>query len=133
MFEPSGDLVTSGSFGVQRWPVQLDAGRREFRIGPPRQLPLPAGIEQIAEDRSGRTVALARLDFSHVYTPERTFQVGPLDHVKAVAVSPDGEYLATGCHGTAGFQVWRLRDSARRRIWSLKGLSASSSAPMANG
>ena len=27
MFEPSGDLITSGSIGVQRWPIQLDAGR----------------------------------------------------------------------------------------------------------
>ena len=43
MFEPSGDLLTSGSIGVQRWPVQLDPDRGEFRIGPPRQLPLPAG------------------------------------------------------------------------------------------
>ena len=44
MFEPSGDLLTSGSIGVQRWPIQLDPDRGEFRIGPPRQLPLPAGL-----------------------------------------------------------------------------------------
>ena len=111
-FEASGDLLISGPGGVWRWPVRLDLDRREFRIGPPRKLPLPAGIEQIAEDQSGRIVALARLDFAHVNTSERTFQVGPLDHVKSVAVSPDGQYLATGCHGTAGFQVWRLHDSA---------------------
>jgi hypothetical protein len=42
MFEPSGDLITSGSIGVQRWPIQLDAGRGGFHIGPPRRLPLPA-------------------------------------------------------------------------------------------
>ena len=59
MFEPSGDLLTSGSIGVRRWPVQLDLDRGEFRIGPPRRLPLPAGACGIAEDRSGRIVALA--------------------------------------------------------------------------
>ncbi len=44
LFEASGDLLTLsvGSLGVQRWPVQLDPDRGEFRIGPPRRLPLPA-------------------------------------------------------------------------------------------
>ena len=42
MFEPSGNLLTSGSAGVVRWPVRIDQERREFRIGPPRKLPLPA-------------------------------------------------------------------------------------------
>ena len=128
-FEASGDLLTSGPRGVWRWPVRLDLDLRKFRIGPPRQLPLPPGIEQIAEDQSGRIVALARHDFAHVNTPERTFQIGPLDHVKSVAVSPDGEYLATGCHGTAGAQVWRLRDSAllaHREFEGLVGVKFSS-------
>jgi serine/threonine protein kinase/WD40 repeat protein len=35
MFQPSGDLITSGDIGVQRWPVHLDRDRGEFRIGPP--------------------------------------------------------------------------------------------------
>ena len=43
MFEPSGDLITSGAMGVQRWPIQLDAGRGEFRIGPPRRAPVAGG------------------------------------------------------------------------------------------
>ena len=59
MFEPSGDLITNGSMGVQRWPIQLDPDRGEFRIGPPRQLRLPASLGGMAEDRSGRIVAKA--------------------------------------------------------------------------
>jgi hypothetical protein len=35
MFEPSGDLITSGEMGVYRWPIQLDASRGEFGIGSP--------------------------------------------------------------------------------------------------
>jgi hypothetical protein len=41
-FEPSGDLLTSGVSGVLRWRIQFDSDHGEFRIGPPRRLPLPA-------------------------------------------------------------------------------------------
>ena len=108
MFEPSGDLITSGSIGVQRWPVQLDPDRGEFRIGPPRRLPLPAGPAEIAEDRSGRIVAMANHTYAYVATPERTIRVGPLDDCRSVAVSPDGQWLATGSHLAGGAQVWRI-------------------------
>ena len=62
LFEASGDLLTSGSIGVRRWPVRLDRDLGEFRIGPPQPVPLPAGFEEIAEDQSGRVVALAGAD-----------------------------------------------------------------------
>ncbi len=114
IFEASGDLLTSGPIGVRRWPIQLDLDRGEFRIGPPRQLPLPAGDCGIAEDRLGRIVALPDHDFAFVATPERTIHVGPLDDCRYVAVSPDGEWLATGSHlGRKGAQVWRIRDATK--------------------
>jgi hypothetical protein len=114
IFEESGDLLTTGPIGVRRWPVQLDLDRAEFRIGPPRPLPLPAGNCGIAEDRQGHTVALADHDFAFVATPERTIHVGPLNDCRYVAVSPDGQWLATGSHiATKGAQVWRIRDGAK--------------------
>ena len=112
MFEPSGDLITSGSIGVYRWPIQIDAGRGEFRIGHPRQLPLPAGLCAIDEDRSGRIVAKANHNYAFVATPERTIPVGPLDGCRYVAVSPDGQWLATGSHDR-GAQVWRIHDATK--------------------
>jgi len=113
-FEASGDLLTSGPIGVRRWPVQLDLDRGEFRIGPPRQLPLPAGDHVIAEDRMGRIVAVPDHDFAFVATPERTIHLGPLDDCRYVAVSPDGQWLATGSHvATKGAQVWRIRDATK--------------------
>jgi serine/threonine protein kinase/WD40 repeat protein len=121
-FEPSGDLLTSGPSGVWRWPVRLDQKQRDFRIGPPRRLPLPAGIEQIAADRAGRIVALARIDTVFVSTAERIAEIGPLVNAKFVAVSPDGEYLATGSHGSAGVRIWRLRDSAPVAHMELEGV-----------
>ena len=68
MFDPSGDLITSGSMGVLRWPIQLDPEPGESRIGPPKSLPLPAGNCRIAEDRSGRIVAKADHEVAYVAT-----------------------------------------------------------------
>ncbi len=114
MFEASGDLVTSGSIGVRRWPFRLDLDQRQFRIGPPTQLPLPAANYGIAEDRMGRIMAWADHDLAFVATPERTVHVGPVDDCRFVAVSPDGEWLATGSHvATKGTQVWRIRDASK--------------------
>jgi serine/threonine protein kinase/WD40 repeat protein len=112
-FEPSGDLLTSGSLGVQRWPIQLDLDRSVFRIGPPRPLPLPPSNCGIGADRSGRIVALADHDFAFVATPEGTIPIGPLDDCRGVEVSPDGQWLVIGTHLDRGGQVWRLRDATK--------------------
>jgi eukaryotic-like serine/threonine-protein kinase len=122
MFEASGDLLTSGSIGVRRWPVQLDSDRGQFRIGPPHQLPLPSGAGWIAGEGAGRIVALANFGTTHVLTPERNFEVGPLDDVRYVAVSPDGKWLATGSHGKNGAQIWRIGDAARVADLRVEGL-----------
>jgi WD40 repeat protein len=112
MFEPSGDLITSGSIGVYRWPIQIDSDRGEFRIGRPRRLPLPGGVCAVDEDRSGRIVAKANLNDAFVATPERMIHVGPLDDCRSVAVSPDGQWLATGSNHR-GAQVWRIHDATK--------------------
>ncbi len=109
MFEPSGNLLTSGSAGVVRWPVRLDQERREFRIGPPRKLPLPASNGQLDEDRTGRTIALANGTNVCVATTGGMFGVGPLDDCRGVSLSPDGQWLATGSHAR-GARVWKVRD-----------------------
>jgi eukaryotic-like serine/threonine-protein kinase len=114
IFEASGDLLTDGAIGVRRWPIHLDPERGEFRIGPPRQVSLPAGSGGVAEDRSGRIVAMPDHDFAFVAAPEGNVHVGPLDDCRCVAVSPDGEWLATGNHPPAiGAQVWRIRDATK--------------------
>jgi WD40 repeat protein/tetratricopeptide (TPR) repeat protein len=112
IFEPTGDLLTGGTAGVQRWPIRLDPARGDFRIGPPRRLPMPASFGQLSEDRSGRIVALANGHYAQVVTPERTSRIGPLDDGRGVAVSPDGRWLATGNH-VLGAQVWRIADGTK--------------------
>jgi serine/threonine protein kinase/WD40 repeat protein/tetratricopeptide (TPR) repeat protein len=115
MFEPSGDLITSGSMGVHRWPIRLDAGRHDFGIGPPLPLRLPAGLCGIAADRSGRIVAKAAYVTAYIVTPERSFWVDGLKDCRGVAVSPDGQWLATGTHAEAqrAAQIWRISDGTK--------------------
>ncbi len=110
LFEESGDLLTTGSLGVSRWPVQVDQDRGVVRLGPPSRLALPPGDCQIAEDRQGRIVAAALYNQVQVLTPHRKLTVGPLDDVRYLAVSPDGEWLATSSHSAGGVQLWRTSD-----------------------
>ena len=73
LFEESGDLLTTAIARRLRWPVRVDPDRGEFRIGPPRRLPLPAGIAEIAEDRHGPDRRPGKPSTaSYVLTPERT-------------------------------------------------------------
>ena len=113
MFEPSGDLLTNGSAGVLRWPIHIDPTSGEARIGPPRSLPLPGTSCGIAEDRTGRIVAVANHTEVRVALAERTIRIGPLDDCRYVSLSPDGQWLATGNHQNGGVTIWRLPDGAR--------------------
>jgi WD40 repeat protein/Tfp pilus assembly protein PilF len=123
LFEASGELLTSGSVGMQRWPIQLDLERGDFRIGPPRRLrSFPSGDSGIAEDASGRVVALAGHGVAYVQTPDRSFRVGPLDDARSVAVSPDGQWLVTGSFGHNGAHVWRVRDCALVKRVAIEGM-----------
>ena len=112
MFESNGDLLTSGATGVQRWPVQLDSDRNEFRIGPPRDLHFAGNSGHIAEDGLGRVIATPRHTHADVQISERLTRVEPLEDCRYVAVSPDGEWLATGSHHL-GAQVWRVSDAKK--------------------
>jgi serine/threonine protein kinase/WD40 repeat protein len=122
LFEASGDLLTTGAIGMWRWPVQLDSGRDQFRIGPPRQLPFARANLGLAEDLSGRIVALANYVRAEVQISGRLTHVGPLDDCRSVAVSPDGQWLATGSYGRNGAQVWRIGDDVPAAQLAVEGL-----------
>ncbi len=109
LFEPSGDLLVAGSMGVWRWPIRRDPEGEALRIGPPARLPLPPSFHDLAEDGAGRIVALADIDTVHLLIDGHGSRIGPVDKVRYVAVSPDGQWLATGEH-LGGAQVRRIRD-----------------------
>ena len=48
--------------------------------------------------------------------------MGPLDDCRYVAVSPDGQWLATGSHGQNGAQVWRIRDGTQVAELTIEGI-----------
>jgi serine/threonine protein kinase/WD40 repeat protein len=112
MFEPSGDLLTNGDAGVWRWPVRIEAPGGKFQIGPPRRLSLPGTDCAIAEDRTGRIVAVAGHSAAYVAGGDRTLRLGPLDDCRYISVSPDGKWLSTGNHPRGDGTVWRLPDGA---------------------
>ena len=108
LFEASGDLLTSGSMGVWRWPVKLDFGRGHFRVGPPTKLPFPANDLAVDEDSSAGIIALANYAHALIQNAGRVTPVSPLQDCRSVAVSQDGQWLATGSHGENGAQVWHI-------------------------
>ena len=113
-FEPSGDLLTNGALGVWRWPVQVSNDRNEFQSGPPRQLPLPGGRSQIANDRSGEIVALANRSEAYVLTPDRQFRAAP----STTAAASRSARTANGWRPALkarGVRVWRIRDGTKAK------------------
>jgi serine/threonine protein kinase/WD40 repeat protein len=118
-FEASGDLIALAEIigGVQRFPVRLAPERGELHIGRPSRLRLPTGMG-VAEDRSGRTVAVACGYSAWILSGENRFPIKPLRDCRSVALSPDGRWLATGSH-EKGAQVWRIGHDAADRVAEL--------------
>ncbi|HLJ94567.1 MAG TPA: protein kinase, partial [Gemmataceae bacterium] len=52
---PSGALLTMGTFGSFRWPVRIDPGRTRVVIGPPERLPLPP-CHRLSRSRDSRVL-----------------------------------------------------------------------------
>jgi WD40 repeat protein len=112
MFDVSGDLLTNGQAGFWQWPIQIDPTSGDLRIGPPRRLALPGTTCGIAEDRTGKTLAVAGREAAHVAIGDKIVRIGPLEDCRGVSVSPDGQWLATNNHLSGG-TIWKLPDGAR--------------------
>ncbi len=112
-FEPGGALLTCGPAGLQRWPVRpAPATPGALRVGPPQRLPVPASSHNFAASRDGRVLAIAQLGTSLILDagrPDRPLRIGPHQDMRAIAVSPDGLWVATGSHEGPGAQVWDAR------------------------
>jgi serine/threonine protein kinase/WD40 repeat protein len=111
LFEPSGALLTNGSGGLLRWPVQEEeaAVPASLHIGPPQHLPVPGRICNIAESADGRVLAVSQFDGGRVLNidrPEELIRLAPHDDARYVSVSPDGRLVATGSHTQLGMKIW---------------------------
>jgi serine/threonine protein kinase/WD40 repeat protein len=109
----SGALVTNGSRGLLRWPVQSDAtSPGSVRVGPPERLPVAGPICHVACNRDGRVVAVSQFDGGSVLNtdkPDHPVRLAPHRDARYVAVSPDGRWVATGSHAGAGVKLWNSR------------------------
>jgi choice-of-anchor C domain-containing protein len=125
LFQPSGDLLTSGLAGLLRWPIRPNpdvAG--SYSIGPAERL-VASGTDRLEQSKDGRTVGVAVsnkggliVDWGQVprYRPLLEHPGG-----NNVSVSPDGLWAATGCFRGTGIKVWSLREHELARELPIEG------------
>ena len=95
-----------------RWPVQEIVGEPGLlRIGPPTRL-LPFRGDVIGSSSDGRVITSPQgtgalvLDKDH---PDRPMRLAPHADVRYTAVSPDGQWAATGSHWHTKVKIWAAR------------------------
>jgi len=113
LFEPSGALLTNGSAGLLRWPVQADAASPGLlRLGTPHRLSVPGPICHVASSGDGRVIAVSQFQGGrvlHADRPDQPVPIGPHDDARYIAVSHDGRWVATGSHTGTGVKIWDSR------------------------
>jgi WD40 repeat protein len=123
-FDPTtGDLLTSGQMGLFRWPVaEISESPGQLRIGPPRRLPVDVRQmdHAVRISGSGKTLVAVQGDRAVIFNdgrldkpvilPREAPTTTPLILRRELAVSPDGQWIATG----------KFADSGELRIWDAK-------------
>jgi WD40 repeat protein len=126
LFRPGGaGLLTHSSAGLNLWPIQTE-GRHgnHLRVGPPTMLAVaPGDIENAAcWDQKGQVLAAIerahhRAVVFHFDRPNEKLVLPPHPNLRHVALSPDGQWVATSTWGgndvrvsetKTGKQVWQL-------------------------
>jgi tetratricopeptide (TPR) repeat protein/WD40 repeat protein len=98
-FEPSGALLIEGGFSSPlRCPIEAVGPAGTLRIGPPQPLPFPSPSTRIATSRDGRVMASAQGwgALVHHAGVDELIRLEPQEDARFVAVSPEGEWVATG-------------------------------------
>jgi eukaryotic-like serine/threonine-protein kinase len=107
-FERSGALLTAGFAGQLRWPIEVVGPQGTLRIGPPQRLPFPPSPHQIATNRDGQVMASPQGEGAlvwHAHNGNELIKLAPQHDVRFVAVSPRGEWIATGSHSSTDVYV----------------------------
>jgi WD40 repeat protein len=110
-FEPGGNLLASGSLGVCRWVIPTDGPPGKLPVGSPELLPLGSQTYRMAGSEDGRAWAVIRAseDKAFLFQPGVVAvkaQLGPHPGLAYIAVSPHGDWAATGTWHATGVKVW---------------------------
>jgi WD40 repeat protein len=117
LFDPDGnELITSGELGVFRWPIQYasDDKASKLLLGAPRKLLEPTGSGATGltgrVDQSGdhRLVVASknRARIIELQSERTTSTTGDQENLHYVALSPNGQWLASGTWNGRGVKVW---------------------------
>jgi eukaryotic-like serine/threonine-protein kinase len=116
-FDPSGSLLTMGQNGLFRRPIRRDPKTDIVELGPPEKLPIPGAANAIAQSADGTVIASAQSSGAvvlHADQPERLIRLGPHEDARYVAVSPNGQWVATGGFGyPGGAKIWNARTAGK--------------------
>jgi WD40 repeat protein/tRNA A-37 threonylcarbamoyl transferase component Bud32 len=114
-WDSAGRLLTCGGSGLLSWPVQIDAEQPErYRLGPPERL-LASGVKgvQWGASKDVRTIAIPNRDQGTILLQRgpslKNTCLAPQQDVRNCAVSPNGEWVASGSHTTSdgiGAKIW---------------------------
>jgi serine/threonine protein kinase/WD40 repeat protein len=120
LFHPDGrELLISNAEGLHRRTIAFD---RDLHLGPPHVIPLPAAPTRVARSQDGRTLAMvseARGFAWCVDLDTDSVRIQRLEHRDAgyVALSPDGNWLATSGWHTDEVKLWNARTGALVHEW----------------
>jgi tetratricopeptide (TPR) repeat protein len=130
LFDPDGrGVITSGMWGLHRWPIRPDpgGGPDAIRVGPPEPLwdGSPGGewndtcwlpdhrTLALIENATARVMLVDTRHHHPARSRAMALDAGENRRMTSVAVSPDGRWLAAGGWYEAGVRVW---DLPRRRL-----------------
>jgi eukaryotic-like serine/threonine-protein kinase len=109
LFEPSGELLTSGDAGMLRWPITEDSAG-SLHVGPPEKLPFLGA--PVAASADGLVLASAQQSGAMAWrrdSPDLPVILSEHYDVRYIDVSPDGRWVATGSHWGTKVIVWDAR------------------------
>jgi serine/threonine protein kinase/WD40 repeat protein len=118
-FDSKGEaLWTFGRAGLLRWPLHTDSADKERRVGPPQALGARSTFGLTwGSNPEVSLVAIPNLNKGALLwqrAANRTLTLAPQEDVRFCAVSPDGDWVATGSHSMrgpegVGVKIWDPR------------------------
>lgn len=125
LFHPSGEsLITSGTGGVLRWPLDIESQTNVWRLGPPDRLAGASSGNFPAISRDGRWLAVVKTpsqaEIIDLQQPQETVRLGNHPGITTVAISPDGRWAATGTQHGAGVKVWDAKSGKLEKEFAVE-------------